>query len=412
MSDKPVRTRKPLYRILAVVLSLLLFIVTFVGSNVRIAISTEQDTDTENAAADYLINNTEYINSNVFKRTSSFLNANLSTTKLFEDLYNKASVSIGKGEFDKAGEYIESALSAYTGNDQSVTDDLLIKKACLEAMEGNYQSALETFDKLDDDIKLRRDVAQIIIYIYIDQGDLNKADDFLNEYLKNRSADYAMQAVHAEVSYLLGNYRISIDIYKLLIDRFTEDLSSRLFVRGLCYEQVDEYENALEDFKRAIETGYEDRALAYNHMALSSYMLGNYQDVIDYGHQSLSISSEQNDDAMLHNVIGLAHFQLEGYTEAIESLTASIDLDDSIEDIYYYRGVCLLVLEEFQKGVGDFTESIQRNEQTEISIYNRGLCYLLLNDIDEAKADFENVITITEDEQLITTAQEFLDMLG
>lgn len=411
MSDKVIRASKPFYRIFAVVMALLLFAVTFVGSNVRITIDIQQDTDTENAAVDYLINNTEYINSNFFKRSSIFLNTRLSTNKLFEDLYNKASVSIGKGEFKKAHEYIEGALTAYIGDDKTVIDDLLIKKACLEAMEGSYQSALETFDKLDQDIKLRRDIAQIIIYIYIEQGDLNKANDFLTAYLENRSADFAMQAVYAEVNYLLGNYKLAIDIYTLLIDRFTEDLSSRLFVRGLCYEQVDEYQNALDDFKKSIETGYEDRAFAYNHMALSSYMLGNYQDVIDYGQQSLSIGSEQNDDVMLHNVIGLAYFQLEGYTEAIECLTASIDLDDRIEDTYYYRGVCCLVLEDFQSGVEDFTESIKRNEQTEVSLYNRGLCYLLLNDIDEAKADFENVIAITEDEQLVTMAQEFLDIL-
>jgi len=411
MSEQKNTLSKLLRRLLALVLVVTFFFAFLVGSNIRININSQDGTDTERAAADYLLNNTEYLNQNLLERTRVFLSTKLVTDAHFADFYNMASVAIGQGDYEDALKYISSCIGLYRDDDEDVIQDLYIKKGCLEAMLSEYGKALGTFEGLTEDNRYRSDIGQIIVNILIQLNRVDDARSYLEDYL-NVDDDAVIRQIYGEVLYTTQEYQLGVDTYSKLIDADLDTDGSMHFMRGLCYEQSQNYESALKDFTAALELDYYDLGICYNQIAICHYILGSYEAAITAGDAAIDAESEQVIRSEIYNIIGLSHFQLNEYQPAIENLGKAVEGEETTNSAYYYRGVCYMVEGEYQLAIDDYTLAISYEHEIALSYYNRALCFTQLNKIDEAISDFEMVKEYTEDEEVIKAADDFISMLS
>lgn len=105
---------------------------------------------------------------------------------------------------------------------------------------------------------------------------------------------------------------------------------------------------------------------------------------------------------------GLAAFQLSEFTLAEEAFTRSINLEDTCEEIYYYRGVCRLSLGNYEGAVEDFTTSIKKEEMAHSSFYNRGISRLMTEKAEKGIEDIKLAAALEEDPEVAAEAQKFL----
>lgn len=410
MSEKRTWKIKPLYRILAIVLVVIFFFASFVGTGIRVTIDSGSGSDTENAAADYLINNTDYINKNIFGRAGVFLKARLLSAEHFEGFYNMAGVAIAQGEYEKAAGYIDNCLKLYSGDDEVIIQDLLIKKGCLEAMTGEYESALICFDGLSEENYFRQDIGQIVVQLYIELDKLQTAETYLKNYIDEIPGDLVMTALYGQVLYSQERWEEAADVYTGLLAE--EEDSAYLVMRGLCLEQSEKFEEAVSDFAKACEIGYDDPGMCYYHIALCSYVLGKNDEVLANCEAALEHESEQAAPGDIHYLMGLSYFQTEKYDLAIEKFTQAIDEDAEMKEVYYYRGVCLMVKGRYEEAEADYKASIENNIQVALSYYNSGLCNTQIGDYEQAISDFSKVSEYTTDENIIKSAEDFIELIG
>ena len=67
---------------------------------------------------------------------------------------------------------------------------------------------------------------------------------------------------------------------------------------------------------------------------------------------------EQNNNPILHNLIGIIYLSLKDYEKSIESFTNAITLKDNLYQAYLNRGTAYSEIRDFQKAITDYKKTI------------------------------------------------------
>jgi tetratricopeptide (TPR) repeat protein len=133
--------------------------------------------------------------------------------------------------------------------------------------------------------------------------------------------------------------------------------------RGIIYNDLGNYKQAIEDYGRAIEINpgfaefYINRGVAY-------YFLGNYKQAIeDYG-RAIEIKPG---NAQAYNNRGNAHALLSNYKQAIEDYGRAIEINPRLAEAYYNRSITYKGLGNYKQAMEDYDRAI------EIRQANKGL---------------------------------------
>ena len=127
-------------------------------------------------------------------------------------------------------------------------------------------------------------------------------------------------------------------------------------------------------------------------------------------------SEEKTALAELYTGIGLSKMQTEDYTEAISLFETAIPLDDTVESLCYYAGLCSLLLEEYDSAVEYYSRSIEQEDSLQMSYYGRGMAELMRStpDLEQAKEDLVFAVEYTgedADPVICQQAEELLDTI-
>jgi len=122
--------------------------------------------------------------------------------------------------------------------------------------------------------------------------------------------------------------------------------------RGYAYDELGEYQRALQDYDRAIELD-PNYAKAYHNRGIAYDELGEYQRALqDYG--------------------------------------CAIELDPNYAKAYHNRGDAYSELGEYQRALQDYDRAIELDPNYAISYYNRGDAYLRLKNTPQARDDYRH----------------------
>ena len=209
---------------------------------IRIRARSEQD-----AAGQYLINNTDYVQSDDLGRLEEKMQTYFQPTTL-EDYYRLAGTQIGAGEYEAALISVDACLELYSGEDETLYLDLLLKRGCLHVLLGQYEEAVEALEQVLLQDPQQADAYLVLAQIYSETGNYLGLIPVLGEYLKLNPQDSDIRVVLAQVLFQVGEYQLAIAEYEQLrqLDIPAESLEQIRFLEALAYIQLADYPAAKE----------------------------------------------------------------------------------------------------------------------------------------------------------------------
>ncbi len=122
--------------------------------------------------------------------------------------------------------------------------------------------------------------------------------------------------------------------------------------RALCFYFLKQYEQANEDFTKAIDLGKDDSSM--------------------YGLRALNL------------------FELEQYEQTIEDLTKAIELDPK-QELFSHRASCFFKLKQYEQAIDDYTKAISLDDSDLLNNCLRGMANIALSKWDDAYDDLKIV---------------------
>lgn len=297
----------------------------------------------------------------------------------------KGNDALERQEYKEALRYYTEALkidSCYT--------DALNNVGIVQYENGSYGEAV-----LNYDAALRCDPEFWEAYAnranaYYELNEFYRALDDL-EYLQRKIPD------SASVYFGLGLVKTKMRKYDEAIEVFNQALSldssnvEVLVNRGTVYYYKEQYDKAEIDLTKAMLSDPQE-ANAYNAMALLRADQGKYEEALKLVDQALEIEAYQpyflnnrgyirmelgdsnavkdiNKSIVLDPKNGWAYrnkaiwyMKQEQFDQAITLLVRAEKMDDFIDQIYYYQGICYINLGQPEKACSTWNRSIERGE--------------------------------------------------
>ena len=295
---------KPWIRITALVLAISIVFSIWANGAIHVRIKRSHEMD---AATNYLVENTDYVNEEDSARLKEKLLAYQQATEL-EDYYRLAGTQIAEENYGEALDSIDKCIELYPGEDEAMYVDLLLKRACLLVLLAQNEEALAALDHVLEQQPDHADAYLIKAQIYAQLQQLEPLKAVLKKYLEYRPQEYSIRMVYAQTLFELQNFEEAVLEYQQLLETDTDQFGKNelWYLLGLTHLQLSNYAEAEE--------------------ALTTARLGNSGlDGIDY-------------------YIGICQMSRSAYEEAVESFTASIDAGSMVQHSRYSRGVSTLML--------------------------------------------------------------------
>lgn len=221
------------------------------------------------------------------------------------------------------------------------------------------------------------------------------------------------------------NYQEAIEAFSEVINALKPDLAETYFQRGLIYHRLGDYEQAVADYNKAIESNPE-LVGAYRKLAHVYYELGDYEQSIANCNRVIELApddteayvmrgigyyssgdSEQafqdfdtyletdpNPARAYNNVAWALAYTLDtNYEQALEFALRSVELDsysynqDTLALVYYK-------LEQYEKALEHYSIALSLNNENLTSYKGRGDVYLALGNKEAALTDYQTYLTL------------------
>jgi tetratricopeptide (TPR) repeat protein len=174
----------------------------------------------------------------------------------------------------------------------------------------------------------------------------------------------------------IREYDLSISYFELA-EKISEDdkikeaareqLAVAYYNRGLAYARSNQYEEAIKDFKKALELNPK-YAGAYNNRGNVYHELKQYKKAIEDYKEALELNP--NLTVTYYNR-GIAYCKLNKTEEAIEDYNAAIKLNSKYAKAYYNRGIAYYDLDNYEKAIKDFKKALELNPK-DVEAYRMG----------------------------------------
>ena len=346
--------------------------------------------------------------------------------------YSLAVGYIGKEDYDKAMEYIDSALAICSEEtDPEISADLHLKKGCVYTIRQDYENAVK---ELDEALRISPDLAEaylVKVQVYTETNNTAEAIPNLEKYIE-LTGDTSLNESLAQLYLAAEDKQNALESYRKLAEGTSEDPAEVSYNLAVYLMSAEMYAEALEELKQLTADPVKAPGLYYN-SGVCNMVLGNFEDAVVNFTDSLTAETFQLDATYNR---GVCNMTLMNFREAIDDFTAYIDgmnaataetpaepaeetaeeateetteatAEETTEETaeqpaeeteatstaavdiaYYYRGICYISVEEYENAAADFTVCIDHGMNVNESIFNRGLAYLQSGKFEEAKADF------------------------
>lgn len=148
-------------------------------------------------------------------------------------------------------------------------------------------------------------------------------------------------------------------------------------LRGVAYNNLGQYAQALQDLNKTIELDSNDESAHYNRGVVYSN-LNQYEQAIQDFNQAIKIYP-YSDKAFAYYNRGDAYCHLKQYEQAIQDFNKTIELNPNLHQAYNNRGLAYMDgLKQYDRAIQDFNKAIELNPNDAALYFNRGFAYLEL----------------------------------
>ena len=162
-----------------------------------------------------------------------------------------------------------------------------------------------------------------------------------------------------------------------LIKSFPDD--ALLFnLRGACHEAMNQFDQSIESFNKAVEIHPQYEEALYN-LGVVQKKAGKPDDSINSYQRAISINSQ---NANAHNNLGNLLTQKGHIKQSIEHLNLALKLNPKFAEAHNNLGLANMELNKLSECINNFLLAIENNPQYEGAYINLGRVYRELNEFD------------------------------
>lgn len=198
-----------------------------------------------------------------------------------------------------------------------------------------------------------------------------------------------------------ARYQDALRSFSLALE-LDSDLADAYFERGEVYQELEQYNNAVEDFDAAIRHDYSDPATAYYLMGLSHYGLDLFRYALNEFTSAIEFDDENPEYFYWR---GLTRTQIGESQQAIDDLLYAVDLGyTELSYAYFFLANEYNHIEDYNNALYYYGKSITKSEDDceasdcWIDFNNRGAVYYQLGDYEAAIKDYTRAIQVHPDE--------------
>lgn len=254
-------------------------------------------------------------------------------------------------EIDRAARVLTAAKVQHPGEMM-----LRLKEAQIAVGKRKFQKAQQILDELDE---------------------MNPGDP---DILRNKASTYSM----------LGEFEKAIETYLHLLEITVEEKDEMLSEIAFEYENIGNFELALEYLKLALEENPENETVIYE--------LSFCFEILDQLDQSIDFFSRFLDRYPYSSIawfsLGVAYNATELFEKAVQAFDYAIAIDDTFAAAYFNKANALANIGFFPQAIAAYKETFRYETPEAVTHYYIGECYERLEDFRNARAAFLKAIEI------------------
>ena len=214
---------------------------------------------------------------------------------------------------------------------------ILIKGQLLQMID-DYVFAEATYQKIPKQSEYFTDAQRNIAFNYSRENGFDDIENKIKLIIANNNEDYEINKILADFYRIEKKFDLAIKLYSELIQKNSDDLWYMLYLRGICYEQSDNWEKAEVDFLQSLKIK-RDSPNVLNYLAYGWLE----RDIrIDESFVMLVDANNANPDShYILDSLAWAYFKKKNYVKAAELMEEVIDMVpgeaislDHLGDIY------------------------------------------------------------------------------
>ena len=214
---------------------------------------------------------------------------------------------------------------------------IFIKGQLLQMID-DYIFAEATYQKIPKQSEYFTDAQRNIAFNYSRENGFDDIENKIKLIIANNKEDYEINKILADFYRIEKKFDLAIKLYSELIQKNSNDLWYMLYLRGICYEQSDNWEKAEVDFLQSLKIK-RDSPNVLNYLAYGWLE----RDIrIDESFVMLVDANNANPDShYILDSLAWAYFKKKNYVKAAELMEEVIDIVpgeaislDHLGDIY------------------------------------------------------------------------------
>ena len=215
---------------------------------------------------------------------------------------------------------------------------IFIKGQLLQMID-DYIFAEATYQKIPKQSEYFTDAQRNIAFNYSRENGFDDIENKIKLIIANNKKDYEISKILADFYRIEKKFDLAIKLYSELIQKNSDDLWYILYLRGICYEQSDNWKKAEVDFLQSLKIK-RDSPNVLNYLAYGWLE----RDIrIDESFVMLVDANNANPDShYILDSLAWAYFKKKDYVKAAELMEEVIDMVpgeavslDHLGDIYF-----------------------------------------------------------------------------
>ncbi len=215
----------------------------------------------------------------------------------------------------------------------------IIIKAELSDQVGQFEVARDTFEKIGKESPYYLDAQSSLAINYLYNSSYEDAENKILSILQNNNNNYALKKILGDFYRYNKKYDLALSIYNQMIEESRGDIWNIYYMRGICFEQLGDWDLAEKDFLKSLEIK-PDSPNVLNYLA---YGWVEREMKLDRSLQMLEEAYEANPESFyIIDSLAWAHFKKNNLSEAARLMEMVIDIApgeaislDHLGDIYY-----------------------------------------------------------------------------
>ena len=194
----------------------------------------------------------------------------------------------------------------------------------------------------------------------------------------------------------MNNFRKAIKDFNKAIE-LRPNFSEAYCRKAACYQEMKKEEEALIEYKHAIEINdlHSKKMLFQAALFVSSYYKkrNNFEEALPY---ILKCAEYDQDNEVAQFNAGIAQMKLKKYNEAINYFNISLKINRANVHAMFNKAICLMNLEQYDEAILIFSLLIQMNKKDFESHLYKGICLKKSGKLNDAINAFTKLISISE----------------